>query len=61
MDKIVIIANFHIYVSQGLNPDGTDKPAKRVVYTNGMVIDAADMPEGHAAASWIEKELATAA
>lgn len=61
MEKVVIIANFHVYVPQGKNEDGTDKPDRRVNYTKGMVVDVADVPEGQNAETWIAHELAAAA
>lgn len=58
MDKIVITANFRIDVAQGKNTDGTDKPPVQRQYTRGMVVEEADMPDGHSVADWIDKELA---
>lgn len=61
MEKVLITANFHVFVDQGKNGDGSDKPAKRVNYSKGMIVDLADVPEGHDAAVWIEHGLASAA
>lgn len=61
MDKFIIAANFHVYVGQGKNPDGTDKPDRKVTFSKGMVVDANDIPDGHTADDWVAKGLATAA
>jgi hypothetical protein len=61
MDKFIIAANFHVYVGQGKNPDDTDKPARKVTFSKGMVVDANDIPEGQTADDWVAKGLATAA
>lgn len=49
--KVRITANFHVFVAK----DGRDR---RVAFTAGTVIDAGDMPAGHAARDWVEKGLA---
>lgn len=51
--KLIIVAKFHIFVSQG-----EGKRAARFDYAPGMVVDSEDLPEGHTAESWIEKGLA---
>ena len=61
MDKVLITANFHIFVGQGKNVDGTDKAERRAAYTKGMVVDITDVPEGHDASVWIDQGLASAA
>jgi hypothetical protein len=61
MDKLIIAANFHLFVGQGQNADGTDKPARKVTFSKGMVVDANDIPEGQTAEDWVSKGLATAA
>ncbi|NQW54296.1 MAG: hypothetical protein HQ465_23945 [Rhodospirillales bacterium] len=60
-DKLIIAATFHLFVGQGQNADGTDKPARRATYAKGMVIEAFEIPEGHTADDWVAKGLATAA
>lgn len=54
--KHIIEANFHCYVSQG-----DDKPERKVSFTKGMVVEAADIPEGQSAADWVAKGLAKTA
>ena len=49
--KLRVTANFHVFVAK----DGRDR---RVAFTAGTVIDAGDMPAGHAARAWVEKGLA---
>lgn len=61
MDKIIITANFHLFVGQGQNADGTDKPGRRVTYAKGMVIEVSEIPDGHTVEDWVSKGLATAA
>lgn len=61
MDKVLITANFHVFVGQGKNANGTDKPSRRVAYTKGMVVEAADIPVDQTADDWVAKGLATAA
>ncbi|WP_319798326.1 hypothetical protein [Nitrobacter sp.] len=55
MDKILITTNFHIFVP--LSGGGEE----RRNFGIGMVVAVADIPDGHTAAAWIEKGLATAA
>lgn len=61
MEKVLITANFHVYVPQGTNADGTDKPAKRVNYTKGMIVEIVDVPEGQDVSTWIANGLASEA
>jgi len=49
--KVRIVANFHVFVPK----DGRDR---RVAFVAGTVIDAGDMPAGHAAGDWVERGLA---
>lgn len=56
MEKVIIDANFHIFVSQG-----EGKPEAKALFTKGMVVAADEIPEGHTAESWVEKGLAKAA
>lgn len=56
MEKVIIEANFHVFVSQG-----EGKRELKVEFTKGMVVAADDIPEGHTAESWVEKGLAKAA
>lgn len=55
MGKYLIEANFHVYVSQG-----EGKPERKAVFTKGMVVEAADIPEGHTGDDWVAKGLAKA-
>ena len=54
--KHIIEANFHCYVSQG-----DDKPERKASFTKGMVVEAADIPQGQSAADWVGKGLAKTA
>ena len=54
MGNIIIAANFHAFVPNG---DGT--PERKVTFTKGMVVEAANMPEGHTTDDWVAKGLAT--
>ena len=54
--KYIIEANFHVYVSEG---DG--KPERKAAFTKGMVVEAADIPQGQSADDWVVKGLAKAA
>ena len=54
MGNIIIVANFHAFV-----PTGDGKPERKVTFTRGMVVEAANMPEGHTADDWVAKGLAT--
>ena len=54
MEKLIIEANFHVFV-----PDVTGRE-RRVQYTTGMVVEAADLPEGQDPDDWMAKGLATA-
>jgi hypothetical protein len=56
MGKYLIEANFHVFVSQG-----DDKPERKATYSKGMVVEAADIPQGQSAADWVAKGLAKAA
>lgn len=56
MEKLIIEANFHVFVSQG-----EGKPERKVEFTKGMVVAENDMPEGQSAEDWIAKGLAKAA
>lgn len=56
MGKYIIEANFHVYVSEG---DG--KPERKAAFTKGMVVEAADIPQGQSADDWVAKGLAKAA
>ena len=56
MGKYLIEANFHVFVSQG-----DDKPERKASFTKGMVVEAADIPQGQSAADWVAKGLAKAA
>jgi hypothetical protein len=53
--KYIIEANFHVYVSE----DG--KPERKAAFTKGMVVEAADIPQGQSADDWVAKGLAKAA
>ena len=54
--KYIIEANFHVYVGQG-----DDKPERKASFTKGMVVEAADIPQGQSAADWVGKGLAKTA
>ena len=56
MPRAVIIANFHVFVSQR---DG--KSDRKVGFTKGMVVEGDKIPEGQAIDDWIAKGLAKAA
>lgn len=56
MDKLIIEANFHVFV-----PTGEGKPERKATFTKGMVLEASDIPEGQSAEDWIAKVLAKAA
>ena len=56
MEKLIIDANFHVFVSQG-----EGKPERKVAFTKGLLVDASDIPEGQSAEDWIAKGLAKAA
>ena len=58
MDKLLILANFKVDVPVERNAENDVIRSKPVAYTKGMVIDAADVPEGQSADDWIEKGLA---
>lgn len=58
MEKLLILENFHVYVADGLQPDGTEKADRRVAFTKGMTLTTDQMPAGQAMADWIEKGLA---
>lgn len=53
MRKLIIAANFHVDIDQG-----EGKPPVRKQFTKGMVVDEAELPDGHTAADWIGKDLA---
>jgi len=55
MGKYLIESNFHVYVSQG-----EGKPERKATFTKGMVVEAADIPEGHTGDDWVAKGLAKA-
>lgn len=61
MDRLIILANFHVDVSNGKDAAGNDKPPTKKAFTKGMVVNIDDLPEGQSADDWIEKELAKAA
>lgn len=50
--KILITANFHVFVAQ------QGKADRRVSFARGVVIDGADVPAGQSAGDWIAKGLA---
>lgn len=54
MAKLQIVANFRVWV-----PDEPGKDRK-VEFTKGMVLDAADVPAGQSAEDWVAKGLAKA-
>lgn len=55
MEKLVILANFHVFVAQeGL-------PERKVTFERSQVVAVADLPEGQSAEDWIAKGLAKAA
>ena len=56
MSRVVIIANFHVFVSQGAG-----KTDRRVGFTKGMVVEGDKIPEGQTTDDWIAKGLAKAA
>ena len=60
-DKYLIAENFHVFIPQGKNDDGSDKPDRKRAFTKGMIVEAADIPEGHTGDDWVAKGLATAA
>lgn len=55
MRKHVVVANFHVVVSQG-----EDKPGRKVEFKKGQVLEDKDLPEGQTFADWIEKVLVMA-
>ena len=55
MPRVVIIANFHVFVAQG-----EGKVDRRVGFTKGMVVEADKIPEGQTTDDWIAKGLAKA-
>ena len=55
MRKHVVVANFHVVVSQG-----DDKPGRKVEFKKGQVLEDKDLPDGHTFADWVEKMLVTA-
>jgi hypothetical protein len=61
MDKLIILANFHVFVAAGKGPGGGDLPDRKVSYTKGMVVPLADVPQGQSAEDWIAKGLASLA
>lgn len=56
MSRVVIIANFHVFVAQGAG-----KHDRRVGFTKGMVVEADKIPEGQSSSDWIAKGLGKAA
>lgn len=50
--KLEIIENFHVWVGA--------RPATKVDYTRGMVVDEKDVPADQSAQDWIDKGLAKA-
>lgn len=60
MDKLLILENFHVYVADGFQADGKQKPDKRVALTKGMTLSPDQLPAGQSAADWVEKGLAKA-
>lgn len=54
--RVVIVAHFHVFV-----PQGKDRPEKRIAYSEGMFVAAADVPTGQSLQDWIDKGLAEAA
>ena len=56
MRKHVVVANFHVVVSQG-----DDKPGRKVEFKKGQVLEDKELPEGQSFVDWIEKGLVTAA
>jgi len=54
--KYIIEANFHVYVSEH-----DSKPERKAAFTKGMVVEAADIPQGQSADDWVAKGLAKAA
>jgi hypothetical protein len=54
IEKARVAANFHVFVPA---EDGRDK---KVAYTAGMAVAAADLPEGQSLQDWVDKGLAKA-
>lgn len=57
-----ILANFHVFVSQGRYDsgphEGEDKPARRVDFVRGQSVPVADLPPDQSADDWKAKGLA---
>lgn len=51
--KLLIIAKFHVFASQG-----EGKKSTRFDYAPGMVVDSEDLPADQSAEAWIDKGLA---
>ena len=51
--KLLIAAKFHVFVAQGEGARAT-----RFEYAPGMVVNSEDLPAGHTAEQWVEKDLA---
>ena len=56
MDKLIIEANFHVFV-----PQGEGLPERRVEFTRSMLVPVDEIPEGQTADDWVAKGLAKAA
>lgn len=55
-DKLIVEANFHVFV-----PQGEGLPERRVEFTRSMLVPVDDIPEGQTADDWVAKGLAKAA
>jgi hypothetical protein len=55
MGKYLIEANFHVFIAQG-----EGKPEAKRAFSNGMVVEASDIPDGHSGDEWVAKGLAKA-
>jgi hypothetical protein len=55
----LIVANFHVYVSDGTDPaTGKPRPDKKVSFFKGRVIEPDKIPEGQSGDDWVDKGLA---
>lgn len=61
MEKVLVLENFHVFIAQGKDADGNDKPDRRAAFTKGMVVEVDDIPAGQSADDWVAKGLAKAA
>ena len=52
---VLIVASFHRYIAAGAG-----KPEAKRAFSNGMVVEASDIPDGHSGDEWVAKGLAKA-